>query len=95
MSHTITDPVLREHLNNIQKRLAEGLPRVDPHHRLQGRPVSYNVLAGRTLEIVYRDVARIEEGELLGVRRLLGEQCAFSIIPQSAETVIVRLVVPL
>jgi hypothetical protein len=95
MPHSVTDPVLRERLSSIQKRLAEGLPRVDPHHRLQGRPVSYQVFAGRTLEIVYRDVARIEEGELLGVRRLVGEQCAFSIIPHSAETITVRFVVPL
>jgi len=95
MAHTVMDPVLRERLSSIQKQLAEGLPRVDPHHRLQGRPVSYQVLAGRTLEIVYRDVARIEEAELLGVRRLLGDQCAFGIIPLTAETITVRFVVPL
>ena len=95
MPHTVTDPALRERLSAIQKRVAEGLARVDPHHRLAGRPVSYQVISGRTFEIVYRDVPRIEEAELAGVKRLVGDQCVYSIVPQTAETVIVRFVVPL
>ncbi|MBI4502469.1 MAG: hypothetical protein HY700_15075 [Gemmatimonadetes bacterium] len=94
MPHTVTDPVLRERLSAVQKRLAEGLARVDPHHRLAGRPVSYQVISGSTFEIVYRDVPRIEEAELAGVKRLVGDQCAYSILPQTAETVTVRFVVP-
>jgi hypothetical protein len=95
MPNTVTDSALRERLSTIQRQLTEGLARVDPHHHLFGRPVSYQVIAGRTLEIVYRDVPRIEEAELAGVKRLAGEACAFSILPQTAETVTVRFVVPL
>jgi hypothetical protein len=93
--HTLTDPVLRERLSRIQKDLAEGLERLDPHRRLAGRPVSYEVIAGHTLEIVYHDVSRVDEAVLLGVERLLGERCAYSIVPQTAETITVRFVVPL
>jgi hypothetical protein len=95
MPHTVTDPVLRERLSLIQRRLNDGLARVDPHHRLAGRPVTYQVIAGRTFEIVYRDVARIDEAELAGVRRLIGEQCSCSVTPQTSETITVRFVVPL
>ena len=79
---------------DIRRRLAEGLPRIDPHHRLAGRPVSYRVLDGRTLEITYRDVAGIAEAEVLGVKRLLGE-CFCTVSPQTAESLTVRFVVPI
>jgi hypothetical protein len=82
-------------LDEIQKRLAGGLSRVDPHHRLVSRPVAYQVIAGQTFEIVYRDVPRIDEAELMGVKRLIGEQCVCSVAPQTAETLTVRFVVPL
>ncbi len=95
MPHTVTDPALREQLNGIQERLAAGLAKVDPHHRLLGRPVAYQVIAGQTFEITYRDVARIEEAELLGVKKLIGERCFCSVTPQTAETLTVRFVVPL
>jgi len=95
VSHTVTDPALRERLTEIQARLATGLARIDPHHRLVGRPVTYQVIAGQTFEITYRDVTRIDEAELLGVKKLIGEQCVFSVTPQTAETLTVRFVVPL
>ncbi len=95
MPHAVTDPVLRDRLALIQQRLADGLPRVDPHHRLVGRPVAYQIIAGQTLEVTYRDVPHIDEAELLGVKRLIGEQCVCSITPQTAETLTVRFVVPL
>jgi hypothetical protein len=79
----------------LRARLEEGLPQHDPHHRLWGRPVRYRVLAGRTLEIVYRDVARMEESELLTMKRLLGSECYCVVEPQTAETLTVRFVVPL
>jgi hypothetical protein len=79
----------------IRKRLDEQLPRVDPHHRLAGRPVSYRVLEGRTLEITYRDVVGITEAELAGVKRVIGAECSWSLSPQTAETLIVRFVVEL
>jgi len=63
--------------------------------RLRGRPVSYHVIGGRTLEIVYRDVTRIEESEVLGVKRLLGRQCYCIVEPQTAETLTVRIVLPI
>jgi len=80
---------------DIRRRLAEGLPRIDPHHRLAGRPVSYRVLDGRTLEITYRDVAGIADAELAGVKRLIGADCSCTVSPQTAESVTVRFVVEL
>lgn len=79
----------------IRRRLAEGLARVDPHHRLQGRPVSFRVVDGRTLEITYRDVAGIADVEVVGVKRLIGRECFCSVSPQTAECVTVRFVVDL
>lgn len=79
----------------LRRRLAEGLARVDPHHRLQGRPVSFRVVDGRTLEITYRDVAGIAEAEVLGVKRLIGRECFCTVSPQTAENITVRFVVDL
>ena len=79
----------------IQHRLTDGLGRIDPHHRLAGRPVTYRVLDGRMLEITYRDVAGVADAELAGVKRLIGGDCSCVISPQTAETLTVRFVVPL
>jgi hypothetical protein len=79
----------------ILHRLSEGLARVDPHHRLAGRPVSYRIIDGTTLEITYRDVPGIAEAEVVGVKRLLGADCFCTVAPQTAETLLVRFVVPL
>jgi hypothetical protein len=79
----------------LQRRLADGLAQIDPHHRLLGRPVSYRVIDGRALEITYRDVAGIADAEVLGVKRLIGQDCSCSVSPQTAEQIIVRFVVPL
>ncbi|PYO42929.1 MAG: hypothetical protein DMD29_02875 [Gemmatimonadetes bacterium] len=84
-----------ERISAIQQRLAEGLAKIDPHHRLLGRPLSYRVIDGRTLEITYRDVAGIAEAEVLGVKRILGRDCYCTVAPQTAESVTVRFVVPL
>jgi len=87
--------VSSERISAIQQRLAEGLAKIDPHHRLLGRPLSYRVIDGRTLEITYRDVAGIAEAEVLGVKRILGRDCYCTVAPQTAESVTVRFVVPL
>ena len=79
----------------IQHRLRDGLTKIDPHHRLLGRPVTYRIVDGTTLEIMYRDVPGIAEAEVLGVKRLIGAECFCTVAPQTAETVIVRFVVPL
>ena len=79
----------------IQHRLRDGLTKIDPHHRLLGRPVAYRIVDGTTLEITYRDVPGIAEAEVLGVKRLIGAECFCTVAPQTAETVIVRFVVPL
>lgn len=92
---SITDPALRARLDEIQHRLNSRLGEVDPHRRLTGRPVSYRVIAGQTIEIVYRDVPSIDESEVLGVKRLIGEQCFCRVTPQTSETLCVRFVVPL
>ena len=91
----VTDAAIRDRVSNIQKRLAEGLAKVDPHHRLSGRPVSYQVIAGQTFEIVFHDVPRVDDAELSGVKRLIGEQCVCSVAPQTAETLTVRFIVQL
>lgn len=84
-----------EAINELRRKLAEGLARIDPHHRLLGRPVSYRVVDGQMLEITFRDVAGIAEAEVLGVKRIIGDDCFCSVSPQTAEQLIVRFVVPL
>lgn len=84
-----------ERLAELQHLLADGLARIDPHHRLLGRPVGYRLIDGQTCEITYRDVPGIAEAEVLGVKRLLGRDCYCSVSPQTAETISVRFVVSL
>jgi hypothetical protein len=84
-----------EAINDLRRKLADGLAKIDPHHRLLGRPVSYRVIDGQMLEITFRDVTGIAEAEVLGVKRIVGEDCFCSVSPQTAEQLIVRFVVPL
>jgi hypothetical protein len=84
-----------EAITDLQRRLADGLARIDPHHRLLGRPVTYRVIDGRTLEVTYRDVVGIADAEVLGVKRIIGQDCSCNISPQTSERLIVRFVVPL
>ncbi len=91
----MTDPEVRARIARIQLRLADGLEATDPHHRLAGHPVSYNVIAGQTLELVYDEVQGINESEIQGLKRLVGEECFISVAPQTAETLRVRVVVRL
>jgi hypothetical protein len=91
----VQSPSTRERLAELQHQLAEGLARIDPHHRLLGRPVGYRLIDGQTFEITYRDVPGIAEAEVLGVKRLLGKDCYCSVSPQTAETITVRFVVSL
>ena len=93
-NRTPPPPSLQERVTEIQHRVAEGLARVDPHHRLVGRPVSYRVIDGQTFEITYRDVPSIAEAEVLGVKRLIGEECFCTVSPQTSESLTVRFVVP-
>jgi hypothetical protein len=87
--------VTADRIAAIQQQLTDGLARIDPHHRLLGRPVSYQVVDGRTLEITFRDVAGIAEAEVLGVKRILGTECYCTVSPQTAEQITVRFVLPL
>jgi len=82
-------------ITELRKKLADGLAKIDPHHRLLGRPMSYRVIDGRMLEITFRDVTGIAEAEVLGVKRIIGADCFCSVSPQTAEQLIVRFVVPL
>lgn len=88
-------PSATEAITELQRRLADGLAKIDPHHRLLGRPVSYRVIDGQMLEIVYRDVAGIADAEVNGVKRIIGGDCSCSVSPQTAEQITVRFVVPL
>src|SRR2546430_316419 len=63
------ESAVSEQIGEIQRRLTNGLAKIDPHHRLLGRPVHYRVIDGATLEITYRDVPGIAEAEVLGVKR--------------------------
>lgn len=85
----------QDRATEIHHRVAEGLARIDPHHRLAGRPVTYRLIDGQTFEIVYRDVPSIAEAEILGVKRLIGQECFCTISPQTAESLTVRFVVTL
>lgn len=85
---------LQDRVVEIQHRVAEGLAKVDPHHRLVGRPVTYRLIDGQTFEITYRDVPSIAEAEVLGVKRLIGDECFCSVSPQTSESLTVRFVVP-
>lgn len=80
-------------ITELQRKLADGLARIDPHHRLLGRPVSYRVIDGQMLEITYRDVAGIADAEVNGVKRIIGRDCSCSVSPQTAEQISVRFVV--
>ncbi len=84
-----------QEIDHIQRCLADGLAKIDPHHRLIGRPVHYRVIDGTSLEITYRDVPGIAEAEVLGVKRLLPHDSFCSVSPQTAECVTVRFVVSL
>lgn len=84
-----------ERLDEIRQRLAAALPRVDPHRRLAGRPVTFRVIAGATLEITYHDVLAVGDAELLGVRRVIGGESSCTVTPRTAETLTVRFVVAL
>ncbi len=85
----------REQATEIQHRLTAGLLKIDPHHRLLGRPVAYRVIDGTMLEITFRDVPGIADAEVVGVKRLIGAECFCTVAPQTAETITVRFVVPL
>jgi hypothetical protein len=91
----VTDPEARARIARIQQRLAEGMGGTDPHHRLAGRPLSYKVIAGQTLELLYDEVPGINESEIQGLKRVVGEECFISVAPQTAETLQVRVVVRL
>jgi hypothetical protein len=84
-----------EAITELQRKLADGLAKIDPHHRLLGRPVTYRVIDGQMLEITYRDVAGIADAEVNGVKRIIGRDCSYSVSPQTAEQISVRFVVPL
>jgi len=84
-----------EAITDVQRKLADGLARIDPHHRLLGRPVTYRLVDARTLEVTYRDVAGIADAEVLGWKRIIGQDCSCSISPQTAEQLTVRFVIPL
>ncbi len=95
MLDTVTDAELRKRLSDIQDRIRNGLSRVDPHQRLQGRPVTHRVISGQTFEITFFEVPRIDEAEVLGVKKLIGQSCFCSVTPATAETLTVSFVVPL
>jgi hypothetical protein len=82
-------------VESIQRQLTDGLRRIDAHHRLLGRPVTYRLIDGRMLEITFRDVAGIAEAEVLGIKRILGADSYCTVAPQTAEQITVRFVVPL
>ena len=85
MPASVKDRVTRERLTAIEKSLAAGLAKVDPFRRLQDRPVRYQVTAGQTLEITFRDVPSIAEAEVLGIKKLLGGTSFSTVSPQSRE----------
>ncbi len=92
---SIPDAGVRERVSHIKHMLETGLRQIDPHRRLQTRPVRYGITDGQTLEITYRDVPSITESEVRGIKKLIGQECFCTVSPQTAETITVRFVVPL
>ena len=90
-----TDATMRARLSALQERVRTQLRSVDAHQRLVGRPLSYNVIAGQTVEIVFREVPSIDESDVLAIKRIIGEACFCTVTPETAETLTVRFVVPL
>ena len=82
-------------LTAIKESLETGLAKVDPYRRLRDHPVRYQLTAGQTLEITFKDVPSIGEAEVNGVKRLLGGKTFCTVSPQSRERLIVRFVVAL
>ncbi len=95
MPGRVRDRATQDRLTAIKESLAAGLERVDPFRRLRDRPVRYQLTAGQTLEITFRDVPSIGEAEVLGVKKLLGGKSFCTVSPQSRERLVVRFVVPL
>ena len=95
MSGSVKVLAAQQRVAAIKASLAAGLEKVDPYRRLHGRPVRYQLTAGQTLEITFRDVPSIGEAEVNAVRRLLGGRSFCAVSPQSRERLIVRFVVPL
>jgi hypothetical protein len=95
MSGGVKDHAAQARLSAIRESVESGLAKVDPYHRLHGRPVRYQLTAGQTLEITFRDVPSIGEAEVNGVKRLLGGRTFCTVSPQSRERLIVRFVVQL
>ena len=95
MSGGVKATTAERRLAAIKSSLATGLEKVDPYRRLHGRPVRYQLTAGRTLEITFRDVPSVGDAEVAAVKRLLGGRSFCSVSPQSRERLIVRFVVPL
>lgn len=95
MSDSVTDPRVRKRISEIQEKLTRSLERADPHHRLVGRPLAYKVVSGQTLEITFQEVPRIDESELMEIKRSLGESCYARVLPETERSLLVRFVVPL
>lgn len=95
MPGSVKDRTTQERLTAIKASLTAGLEKVDPFRRLRDRPVRYQLTAGQTLEITFRDVPSIGEGDVLGVKKLVGGKSFCTVSPQSRERLIVRFVVPL
>ena len=85
---------MRRRLKEIRSRLEEKLNTKDPHGRLRDKPVSYRVISGHAFQITYRDVPQIDEHQVLGVKKIIGEKCYCTVEPQSDDKLIVRFVIP-
>lgn len=91
----MTDSELKDALSSIREKLEKELPAVDPNKRLHGRPVTFRVVSGQAVEIVYREVPSIDESEVTAVKRLIGSSSFCTVRPQTAETITVTFVVPI
>ena len=85
MPGSVRDRTAQARLSAIRETVESGLAKVDPYHRLHGRPVRYQLTAGQALEITFRDVPSIGEAEVNGVKRLLGGKTFCTVSPQSRE----------
>lgn len=92
MDVSTLEPGLRDLVSTFQQRLSEQLPRVDPHGRLAGRPMTIQPVDKQTIEIVFHDVPQVSENEVRAFRKLLDTPVFCTVTPESERTLIVTFI---
>lgn len=89
MEVSTLEPGLRDLVSTFQQRLSEQLPRLDPHGRLAGRPMTIQPVDKQTVAIVFHDVPQVSETEVRAFRKLIDAPVFCTVTPESERTLIV------